>query len=275
VGPGRPGAGPGAAHKEEVPGLRSQIEAGRKLDAQFAQAQSQASSTDKNTLLNVKATFDAIAGAGGRHASEARTLATKVGKTITDMENAARAEAEKASAAKADQQRKIENAITDIHKLEEAHNFSAARAKLSELQGLGENTSSLSAEIDQSEKAYAISQRGAICKVVAGAHEKWNGPLQAGMEYNAVFLDTELQLTAGANCGLPSDVLQSAQKSSEARLQVMVDTEGNVTDGQPVAGFPSPGPSAIAAAKSGWHFSAPKISGKPVKTRVTVSIRFK
>ncbi len=267
------GLGEGAAHKDEVPSLRNQIEGGKKLDAQFAQAQSQANSNDEGALISAKATMDAIANANGRHSSEARNASRLLETKINNL----KAEAQRAAVAQQAREKteKIGQITGEIKRLEGANDYAGARAKLSDLQALGENTSSLGAEIDRAEKVHAASERGAVCQVVAKSREPWTNPVTAGQELNEVFLDNELKLTTGANCGLPGDVLQSGQKGGEARLQVVVDTSGNVTDAQPVAGFPSPGAGAVAAAKGGWHFSAPTVKGKPVKTRVTVSIHFK
>ena len=266
------GLGEGAAHKDEIPSLRSQIEGGKKLDAQFAQAQSQASSNDEGTLMSAKATMDAIANANGRHAAEARSASQKLEAKINTLKaDAQKSEVARLAKEKAD---KVSELKGEINRLIGANDYAGARNKLGELQGLGENTGAISSEIESAEKRYQSSLHGAQCQVLQVSHEKWTNPFNAGTELNQAFLDADLQLNAGANCGFSTELLQSAPKG-EARLQVVVDTNGGVIDGQFMSGYANPGPSWLAAAKGGWHFSAPKVNGKPVKTRVTVAIHFK
>ncbi len=265
------GLGEGAAHKDEIPNLRNQIEGGKKLDGQFAQAQSQANSNDEGSLFNAKTTMDAIANTNGRHSGEARTIAKQLETKI----NTLKAEALKAEAAARGKEKadKINSITSEIHQLESASDFAGARSKLSELQGLGENTSGLSAEIEKAEKTFAASQRSASCTVGQVARQKWSNPLKAGQEMGQSFLDANLELSAGTNCGLAAAALQAAPKG-EVKLLVNIDTDGKVVDGRVLIGDPSAGSSALAAAKRSWHFSAPKANGTPVKTSASVVVRF-
>ena len=265
--------GEGSAHKDDVAVLRSRIQQYEAEDQQFSAVQGQVNSGDKGTLMNSKAVLDAIANSGGRHADQARALVPQVAAKITAIE--LREKADLATAAAADRKAKITLATAEVRRLETAHDYAGARTKLSELQRLGENTSGLSAEIDGAEREYAASQRSGTCAVLRVERKKWTNPLVAGAEISQVFLDDELELTAGANCGLPADVLQAAQPNSEARLLVNIDANGKVTDGRFLAGFANPGFGAIAAAINGWHFNPPKVNRKAVRTIAVVDIRFK
>ena len=261
------GLGEGAAHKDEIPNLRNQIDGGKKLDAQFAQAQSQANSTDEGTLISAKATLDAIAKAGGRHADQASTLSKQFGTKIEAM----KAEKERAAvaAAAADRKAKVTQITGEVHQLESAHDFAAARAKLSELQSLGENTNALSSELESAEKSYVASQHTASCAVAGVTHQKYSAPVKPGQDMGQPFLDTDLKLSPGANCGLPAAQLTKG----EWRLLVSIDTNGSVADATLLTGDPSVGAKIISQAKSSWHFDAPKANGQPVKTKVAVVVR--
>jgi len=160
-----------------------------------------------------------------------------------------------------------------VHSLEGQHDFAGARSKLSELQSLGENTNSLSADIERSEKGFAASQRSASCAVGQVPRQKWSNPLKPGQEMGQSFLDANLELSAGTNCGLAADALQAAPKG-EVKLLVNIDADGKVDDGRVLIGDQSAGSSALAAAKRSWHFSAPKANGIPVKTSASVIVRF-
>ena len=265
--------GEGSSHKDDVAVLRNRIQQYQAEDQRFSAAQGQLASGDKAALMNSKAVLEGMASSGGRHAEQARALLPQVAAKIAAME--LKEKAELASAAAADKKAKITLATAEVRRLESAHDFAGARAKLPELQRLGENTSGLSAEISGAEKEYAASLRSSTCAVMRVEHEKWTNPLVAGAEINQVFLDDELALAAGANCGLPADVLQASQPGSEARLVVQIDTAGKVTDGKFLAGFANPGFGAVAAAINGWHFNPPKVNRKPVKTIAVVDIRFK
>ena len=267
------GIGEGSAHKDDVEALRNRIRQYQAEDQRFAAAQAQLNSNDKGSLVNSRAVLDALAAGGGRHAEQARTLLPQFATKITAME--AKETADLANAAAADKKAKIAQATAEVRRLESAHDFAGARAKLPELQRLGENTGGLSAEIEGAEKAYAASLRTSTCAVMHVERAKWTNPLVAGAEMNQSFLDEELALVAGPNCGLPADVLQASQPGSEARMLVLIDASGKVTDGRFVSGFANPGFGAIAAATNGWRFNAPKVNGKPVKTIAVVSIRFK
>ena len=265
--------GEGSAHKDDVVVLRNRIQQYQAEDQRFASAQAQLGSSDRATLMSSKSSLDQMASGGGRHADEARALLPQVAAKITAIE--LKEKADLATAAAADRRARITLATADVRRLEAAHDYAGARAKLTDLQRLGENTSALSAEIDAGEKEYALSLRGSTCAVIHVGHEKWTNPLVAGAEMNQAFLDEDLALTAGANCGLPADILQAAQPGSEARLAVQIDTGGKVTDGKFLSGFANPGFGAIAAAINGWHFNQPKVNRKPVKTIAVVSIHFK
>ena len=267
------GIGEGSAHKDDVVVLRNRIQQYEAEDQRFAAAQAQLSSSDKATLLNSKAVLDGMAASGGRHADQARSLLPQVAAKITAVE--LKEKADLANAAAADKKAKITLATAEVRRLESVHDYSGARAKLSDLQRLGENTGGLSAEIEAAEKEYANSLRSSSCAVIPVQHEKWTNPLVPGAEINQVFLDDNLELTASANCAFPADVLQAAQPGSEARLVVQIDSGGKVTDGRFLAGFANPGFGAIAAAINGWHFNPPKVNRKPVKTIAVVSIHFK
>ena len=268
------GLGEGAAHKDEIPNLRNQIEGGKKLDAQFAQAQSQANSNDEGTLISAKATMDAIANANGRHSAEARNAA----RTLETKINNLKAEAQRTAVAQQAKEKaeKVSELKGEINRLLGANDFAGAKSKVPELKGLGEETGPVLAEIENAEKRFQASQRSAECQVVLGAKEPWTGPAPAaGTMLNPAFLDAAPQFSHGANCGLPGDVLQAGQKNSETRVEVQVDTNGSVTEGGAVAGFPSPPPGLISAAKSAWHFSPPTVKGRPIKTKIVVAVHFK
>ncbi|HUJ41528.1 MAG TPA: AAA-like domain-containing protein [Candidatus Acidoferrales bacterium] len=265
--------GEGSAHKEDVEVLRDRIQQYQAEDQRFSAAQAQLSSGDKATVTNSRAVLDAMARGGGRHAEQARALLPQAEARLAAIE--VKEKTDLANAAAADRRAKVAQATAEVRRMATAHDFTGARAKLSELQRLGENTSGLSAEIEGAEKEYAASLRGSTCAVMRVKREKWTNPLVAGAEISQVFLDDELELRAEANCGMPADVLQAAQPGSEARLAVQIDANGKVTDGRFLEGFANPGFGAIAAAMKGWHFNPPKVNRKPVKTIAVVDIRFK
>ena len=264
--------GEGNAHKDDVAALRNKIQQYKAEDARFSGAQSQLNSNERGTLISNKAILDQIAANGGRHADQARSLSGQFASKISAITK--KEEEDAINRGAAEKKAKVAQVTSDVRRLIGANDFAGARAKLSEMPQ-GESTSSLNSEIDAAEKSHAAAQRSAQCQVLQVTHEKWTNPFNAGVELNQAFLDADLQLNAGANCGLPSDVLQAAGKGTEARLQVMIDTNGSVTDGQFMAGYGNAGAGAVAAAKSNWHFTPPKVNGKSVKTRATVAIHFK
>ena len=262
--------GDGNAHKEDVPALRTKIQQYKAEDQKFSSAQQQANSNDKGTLISTKAVLDGIATNGGRYADKARTLSGQLGTKIAAMEKAEK-EAEVAKSA-AEKKAKINELTGEIKRLESSHDYAGARAKLSDLQALGENTSALSTEINNAETAYQKSQVSAKCSVGQVAPQKWSGPVNAGQNMNQSFLDAPLVLTAGANCGFSADVLASAPKG-EWHLLVDIDTNGAVTGGRLLTGAASMGAPAVAVAQKSWHFNAPTVRKTGVRTSAEVIVR--
>ena len=263
--------GDGNAHKEDVPILTAKIKQYRDEDQRFNAAKGQAQSSDKATLANAKGALDSLAAGGGRHAADARTLSAQLTGKIKSLEEA-EAKAVEANAAAA-KKAQIDKLTADVRSLEGQHDFAGARSKLSELQNLDANTGrSLSAEIEKAEKSFAASQRSAICTVGQMARMKYTSTFKAGQEMGQAFLDSNLELSAGANCGLSSDALQAASKG-ELRLLVNIDTDGKVVDGRVLTGDAGAGASVLTAAKRSWHFNAPKVNGTPVKTSASVAVR--
>jgi hypothetical protein len=262
--------GEGNAHKDDVPGLRTKIQQYKAEDQRFASAQQQANSNDKGTLISTKAVLDNMAAGGGRYADKARTLSGQLAGKIAAIEKTEK-EAEVAKAA-ADKKAKVTELTSEVKRLESADDFAGARAKLSDLQALGENTTALNNEINSAEKKYQESRVSAKCSVGQVAPQKWSGPVNAGQNMNQSFLDAPLVLTAGANCGFSADALAGAPKG-EWHLLVDVDTNGAVTGGRLLTGAASMGEPAIAVAKKSWHFNAPTVRKTGVRTSAEVIVR--
>ena len=261
------GVGEGNAHKEDVPVLQQKMQRGREDDQRFADAKSKVSSSDKGTLQGAKNALDGIAAGGGRHASEAKQLSAQATRAIEEIDTKAAAAA--TASANADKQRKIEAATSDVRRLESAHDFSGARSKLGDLKSLGVDTGSLSSEIDAAEKSFTTSQRSATCSVTGVQHQKYSMPVKSGQEMGQPFLDSDLKVGAGANCGLAVGQLPKG----EWRLLVSIDTTGAVTDASVLTGDADAGGKIISSAKGAWKFDPPKANGQPVKTKVAVIVR--
>ena len=255
--------GEGNAHKDDVPVLRQKMQKFREDDQRFADAKSRSTSSDKGTLQGAKSALDAIANGGGRHAAEAASLSKTVAKNIEEIDNKA------VAAANADKAKKLADATAEVRRLENAHDFAGARGKLADVRSLGGDTSSLSSEIDAAEKSFTTSQRSATCSVAGVTHMKWTSPVKAGQEMGQPFLDSDMKLNAGANCGLSVAQLQRG----EWRLSVSIDTSGAVTDVSVLTGDADGGAKITATAKSSWKFDPPKTNGQPVKTKVAVVVR--
>jgi len=120
--------------------------------------------------------------------------------------------------------------------------------------------------------APAATQRRATCSVGHMGHSNFTAPLSPGQHMGQLFLDSDVQLTAGPNCGLSADALQAAPRG-EWRLLVNIDTEGTVEGGQLISSDHPAGPDVLAAARRSWRFNAPKVNGIPVKTSVYVVVR--
>jgi hypothetical protein len=106
------------------------------------------------------------------------------------------------------------------------------------------------------------------CTVMQQTHKEYTSTFKDGQQMAQMFLDKDLELRAGANCGLPSEGLQRG----EWRLMVGIDTAGNVTDSSLLMGDAGFGAKVAPLVKS-WHFTPPTLKGHPVQTRAAVILR--
>ena len=267
--------GEGNAHKDDVAGLRADVDAGKKLDTAFAQAQSMAQSNDVNTLRNAKQTLSQIASGGGRHAKEAAGLVENVQKSIDRVITG-------------EFKSKLESAQSAVTQAISAKDKSGAQAKLNELQGIGSDPnfpSSLRGELNSmisgdNTKIAGIVTTPAVttpstpsfvvsCSVMQQTHKEYTSAFKAGQQMAQMFLDKDLELKGGQNCGFPGEGLQKG----EWRLLIGVDTSGNVTDSSLLMGDAGFGAKIASVAKANWHFTPPTLKNQPVQTKVAVIVR--
>jgi len=266
------GIGEGNAHKEDIPALRERMRKYQADDQAFDQARSQAQSNDLGTLRSAKQAFDAIARGGGRHAKEAPPQADAVQSKIDKLVTA-------------EYKSRIDAAQSAFTQAINNKDKGTAQARLNDLQSISGDSNlpaSLRGEVanyisSDTSKLAALSAPApatapsfvVTCSVVQPTHQKWTAPMKPGQEMGQAFLDTNLEVKAGANCGLPTDSLQRG----EWRLLVSIDTSGAVTDATILVGDPGVGAKMVSGAKSAWRFEGPKANGQSVKTKAAVTIR--
>ena len=269
------GLGKGAAHQEEIDGLRTQISNYQQQDKAFEQAKNLAQSNDLNSLKNAKSAYSQIAAGGGRHAKEAAALVDVVQRNIDKL-------------IAGEFKSKIEAAQSAVVQAINAKDKSGAQAKLNDLQNIGSDPNfpaSLRSELNgmingDTSKIAAITPAPAptpqptaptfvvTCTVMQQTHKPYTSPFKDGQQMAQMYLDKDLDLKAGPNCGLPSEGLQRG----EWRLMVGIDTAGNVTDSSLLMGDAGFGAKVAPLVKS-WHFAPPTLNGHPVQTRAAVILR--
>ncbi|MFQ5777805.1 MAG: protein kinase [Terriglobia bacterium] len=121
------------------------------------------------------------------------------------------------------------------------------------------------------EKASAPPPREATITMAAAAPGKWTRPLTAGDLMGANYIDGGLQLTSKS---VPTSVVQSAAAGSSIMLLLNIGEDGGVTGGRVVQGDPGVGQALLQAAQQSWRFNPPKVNGKSVKTRTSVTVTF-
>jgi len=267
------GLGKGAAHQDEIAGLRTQIGTGRQEDQSFDQAKSLAQSSDANSLRSAKQTLSVLATRGGRHAKEAASLAETAQRNLDRL-------------VAGEYKSKIDAAQSAVMQAIGAKDKGGAQSKLGELQAIGSDpnfpaslrgelaglvnsdTSKIGSIVVQPEKP-AAPTFVVSCTVMQQSHRDYTSPFKSGQQMAQMYLDKDLELKSGKDCGLPADDL----KSGEWRLMVGIDTSGNVTDASLLTGDAGSGAKLAAAVKSNWHFTPPTLKGQPVQTRVAVIVR--
>lgn len=267
------GLGKGAAHQDEIQNLRSQISTYKQQDQAFEQAKTMAQSNDVNTLRNAKQSLSQFASGGGRHAKEAAGLVDGVQRSIDKL-------------VAAEYKGKMDAAQSVVLQAISAKDKGTAQAKLSDLQTIGSDPnfpSSLKGELnnlissDNSKIAAIVvvpppstpPSFVVSCSVIQTTRKEYTSTFKPGQQMAQMFLDKDLELKGGQNCGLPTEGLQKG----EWRLLVGVDTSGSVTDFSVLMGDAGFGAKIGSAAKGNWHFTPPTLKNQPVQTKVAVVVR--
>jgi len=266
--------GEGNGHKDDITALKATIQQYKADDQQISDAKGQLGSSDLDALNRAKGQMLQVAQRGHR-AGDAQNLAKQLQTRIDGVTEEIRKKG--VETAKKERDARIDAIKSDVRQriAPPAHDFDGARGRLPDLQKEGDNAlvSTLTDEINKAEKTYLSSQRTAICTVGQLPRQKWSNPVKAGQDMGQSFLDANLELSAGTNCGLSASALQAAPKG-ELKLLINIDPDGKAVDGRVLSGDAGAGAAVIAAAKTSWHFSPPKANGTPVKTSASVSVRF-
>jgi len=112
------------------------------------------------------------------------------------------------------------------------------------------------------------------CIVAPVAHQTWNGPVNADQIVDPQYLDGELELLTGPNCGLEAGEVGTAALGKLGVI-VEIDPAGAVTEARLFGGGGDKptGEMFVEAAKRGWRFAPPTARGRAVRTRAVVDIQ--
>ncbi len=89
------------------------------------------------------------------------------------------------------------------------------------------------------------------------------------------FLDQDIELSSGPNCGLRPEVVQLARPGASVTLFVQIDENGSVTSARLLdSNVPAFAQAVQRAVEKGWRFNPPTCQGKKVKTGVSVKVEF-
>jgi len=257
--------GEGGVHKGEAQTELNRIPVYRQEASQFPTTQSQAQKalTDRSSRSSAVQALNQVVALHGRREAQARQLLDQL------------------AAAQARETQEIASLKSGISSDISARNFDAARQKAGELERRGEDVSSLRAQISQAENAsrqpekketpVQVAARSASCKVNQVARAKYDRPVQAGSPVGQKFLDKEMEIPGGQNCGLPPDALASLPVDTALALNVDIDERGSVIGGKSYSADARTVQTIMQYAK-GWKFAPPTVNGTAVKTTVSITV---
>jgi serine/threonine protein kinase len=256
--------GEGGVHKAEAQTELNRIPVYRQEESQFpaAQAQAQKALTDRSSRSSAVQALNQVATLHGRRETQARQLLDHL------------------AAAQARETQEIASLKSGISSDISAKNFDAAKQKAGELERRGEDVSNVRAQISQAENAsrqpaketpVQVAARSATCKVNQVARAKYDRPVQAGSPVGQKFLDKEMEIPGGQNCGLPPDALASLPVDTALALNVDIDEHGNVIGGKSYSADARTVQTIMQYAK-GWKFAPPTVNGTAVKTTVSITV---